>query len=394
MPNTQNIDHRLATLINNLATDFSLDKLSKSPARFDMQKLTWFNREYLKMLSLDEFCTRAAELKLDYRTTDSKLRVGDYVYLVDFKTQKTFTQIIGAYNQNVTNELWYHQLGGGRENGEDSMTCVARETLEETDGKLVLDKTKLIKIATFHSLHPEPKESENPDTKGREIYEGLEQNIYFYEFDQGEFGEYQNSENAKFEWVDLTMVLAKNDYLTYPIWKAFCIQNDLACVQPSQEILTQYLAWQLDKNRVSTLVEFGTESQTILNWQQPSVSEITWKKITETQSLENLHEIQKTIENLQNSFEFNIKQEQANLFEIVKKEIYFKSDKKTEAALSDLASKWETELKKWLAENGKDAGSYFWPLRVALSGKQKSPSPFEILAILSPNEVSRRLSSF
>jgi len=393
MPNTQIVDNRLNKLIANLADDFSLEKLSKSPARFDLQKLTWFNREYLKMMSLDEFCTRAAQLKLDQRTTDKNLRVGDYVYLVDLKTQKTYVQIMDFDNLGVDG-FRYHQLGGGREIGEDSMSGLIRETLEETDGKLQLDPTKIINIAQYEIIYDTPRESSDPDTDGRKRYDGKVHNIYFYELDQNQLLNQINSEGENYQWLDLTQVLARNHYINFPIWKHFCQENNLVCVEPNHQILTQYLAWQLDKNRVSLLTEFGSESQTILDWQKPELAEIAWKKITEEQSLANLKEIQIVIENFYKSVELDIKQEQEILFEIVKKEIYFKTENGIEIALTNLASKWETELKKWLVENGKEAGSYLWPLRVALSGRQKSPSPFELLAILSFEEMQKRLGSF
>jgi hypothetical protein len=47
----------------------------------------------------------------------------------------------------------------------------------------------------------------------------------------------------------------------------------------------------------------------------------------------------------------------------------------------ELTSEWEDRIKNWLKEGKKDVGSYLWPLRVHLSGKTKSPSPFELLAI-------------
>ncbi len=57
-----NQSERLAKLIDNLAKDFSLEKLSKSPARFNLEKLDWFNKQYINMLSLPEFVERSAEL--------------------------------------------------------------------------------------------------------------------------------------------------------------------------------------------------------------------------------------------------------------------------------------------------------------------------------------------
>jgi nondiscriminating glutamyl-tRNA synthetase len=47
-------------------------------------------------------------------------------------------------------------------------------------------------------------------------------------------------------------------------------------------------------------------------------------------------------------------------------------------------------LSPLIEEKGK--GAVLWPLRVALSGKEGSPGPFEIAAALGPEEVARRLS--
>ena len=367
-----------------------MEKMSKSPARFDLNKLTWFNRQYIQMLSLNEFGARAFELKLSAKSKDTKLRVGDYVLLVDLKTQKTLVQEMD-FKQNIANELWYHQLGGGRETNEDSISCMIREVAEETDGRLVLDPAKLVKISTFEWFHIEPKESEDPNTKIRAIYDGIEQTMYFYDFDQNEFPDYTNTENEKFEWVDLTKVLAKNDFLTYPVWKEFCKSNNISLVEPIQAILEQYLVWQLDKNRVNLLTEIGSESDCITAWKKPSQGEVSWKKISKEESLNNLKEIQTIIENLYKSPELNIKVKQEVLYSKVKDEIYFETSKEIETGLAEMTTTWENLLKNWITENGKDAGSYFWPLRVALSGKQKSPSPFEILSILSSDEVSKRI---
>jgi nondiscriminating glutamyl-tRNA synthetase len=45
----------------------------------------------------------------------------------------------------------------------------------------------------------------------------------------------------------------------------------------------------------------------------------------------------------------------------------------------------ETKLKAWIAENGFDTGSVLWPLRVSLSGLERSPSPFELISALYKN---------
>jgi glutamyl/glutaminyl-tRNA synthetase len=134
-----------------------------------------------------------------------------------------------------------------------------------------------------------------------------------------------------------------------------------------QDTTTQ-LALLLDKNRVTTLSEFGSESDCILHWTKPSTDEVTWKKISTEDSLANLKEIADWI--------------------ISSK--YFNTQSSENLEVNTL--NWETLIKKWLTDNQKDTGSYLWPLRVALSGKQKSPSPFELLSILSKEEVENRIN--
>lgn len=51
----------------------------------------------------------------------------------------------------------------------------------------------------------------------------------------------------------------------------------------------------------------------------------------------------------------------------------------------------EEKLKAWIAEKGYSTGSVLWPLRVALSGQQNSPGPFEIAEVLGQKESLRRM---
>lgn len=52
-----------------------------------------------------------------------------------------------------------------------------------------------------------------------------------------------------------------------------------------------------------------------------------------------------------------------------------------------------TEVKKWIGEQGYQNGSVLWPLRVALSGQQNSPGPFEIAEVLGQTESLKRLKT-
>lgn len=51
----------------------------------------------------------------------------------------------------------------------------------------------------------------------------------------------------------------------------------------------------------------------------------------------------------------------------------------------------EEKVKNWIEENKLGVGDTLWPMRVALSGKDKSPGPFEIAEILEKSEVIKRI---
>ena len=55
---------------------------------------------------------------------------------------------------------------------------------------------------------------------------------------------------------------------------------------------------------------------------------------------------------------------------------------------------WNLEqLEKTLLQAaGEDRGSFLWPLRAALTGAQKSPSPFEVAWVLGKEETIKRIS--
>jgi glutamyl-tRNA synthetase len=141
-------------------------------------------------------------------------------------------------------------------------------------------------------------------------------------------------------------------------------------IENTDGISTQ-LALILDKNRVTTLSEFGTDSGAILNWVLPSNEDLEWKKISIEESKYNLKEITDWILSTQGILKF--------------------TNSKSIQLQTENTSNLETAIKAWLMTHEKDTGSYLWPLRVALSGKQKSPSPFEILSILSKAEIARRI---
>ncbi len=75
-------DNRELFTLQELVQNFSIDGISKSPAVFDYDKLTWFNGEYIRAMSQDEFITNAmpyftevfADRELDWQVLASILQ--------------------------------------------------------------------------------------------------------------------------------------------------------------------------------------------------------------------------------------------------------------------------------------------------------------------------------
>lgn len=55
------------------------------------------------------------------------------------------------------------------------------------------------------------------------------------------------------------------------------------------------------------------------------------------------------------------------------------------------AATLEKEVKAWITLGGRGVGQTLWPMRVALSGQEASPPPFDIAAILGKEETLKRL---
>jgi Anticodon binding domain/NUDIX domain len=368
------IQDRISTLISNIAADFSLDKLSKSPARFNTEKLNWFNREYIKMLSLEEFCLRSFKLELDRKFPDSNLRKGVYIYLVDFAKNLILTcDVPTTQGQDGIN----YMLGGGMDEGETEIQTLLREIDEESLGVIKLKEIDCKYITTCKILGTRRFFRDGVQ------YEGKEMSFWFCEFDSTKFEILESLDSQTkyyYNWIKLETLIETNTHLTYPIWKEFCNINNIPCFAPTYRIKTQYLAWSMDKSRVTTLNEFGLESDCILNHHTPEKELIKWKKITLEESIENLKEILPVLQSIYTKLEPERNQLMAS--EINDLPVGLEAHTKL----------WEDELKSWIGTNNKDAGSYFWPLRTALSGKAKSPSPFEILAILSWEEIKLRIN--
>lgn len=57
-----------------------------------------------------------------------------------------------------------------------------------------------------------------------------------------------------------------------------------------------------------------------------------------------------------------------------------------------LAAPFEQLIRQWIVQQGKGNGEVLWPLRFALSGQPKSPSPFELAEVLGKGKTMERLA--
>lgn len=113
----------------------------------------------------------------------------------------------------------------------------------------------------------------------------------------------------------------------------------------------------LVKERLKKLSEFKDLSRLFFELPEYSSDLLVWKKSTPQASKENLTEIKNILENLP--------------------EVDFQKSR-LESAIMSLAQ-------------AKGRGDVLWPLRVAVSGSQNSPGPFEIIDALGKSETLRRI---
>ena len=167
--------------------------------------------------------------------------------MVDLEQNKIFGEISKKKWLADSN---FYPVGSGREEDLSSIENLKKEVAEELNGQLKIDEQKLLKIASFRTL-----------SETMTAHSGIEFNLYFYPVKM------QNLQNCEekfsdgvaiqYQWFDLKPIITNGKFINYPIWKNFCVENNLPCFEPGLEILTQYLALNLDKNRVIKLSEVG-----------------------------------------------------------------------------------------------------------------------------------------
>jgi glutamyl-tRNA synthetase len=350
---------RLEKLIHSISKDFSLDKLSLSPARFNTEKLEWFNKKYIQMLTVAEFACLASKSYYKYQPKSNPNSTMAIALLVDpYKNKllidKTTIQPIVFNNTAIdTSSALVEKLDQKIKLNNDDLSFIGSIQSTVKDGGLIFD--------LFIAL------AESDNLKSFQV------------------------DTANYDWIDLNEFLSFSQYINYPLWREICILKKMTFPDVTPKIQQQYLAFGLDKQRVTTLEELYTESGCILNWFKPSTSELRWKKSSEAESVSALKELyeQIIIPFFEAEAAEEIWEQRKNLLEYASKYRY--NSELILSKLSELSSIWEGVIKDWLTNGARDTGSYLWPLRVALSGRKQSPSPFELLVILGKDEVTRRI---
>lgn len=369
----ENKSIRLRKLLDNISQDFSIDKMQKSPARFSTDKLNWFNKEYLKMLSPYEFAYLSQKNK-NIQQLPAPTRIGDYVYMVDVDNSR----ILGGYDNSTTVmsgvDGIFYPIGGGRGENQDSIESLLREISEETQDTIQVDAKELLFIEQLNIPWETSKEF---NSKQMNIYHLIRSESNTKPFINIEdYNKYSNT------WASLNSVLGNNSYLTFPIYNEFCKKNNIKAPKLDSLSESKIISSILDIPRRVTLIDDTSESSIIHNYNVPTQDIVKWKKSTIEETLENLKVLKPTIKTILDS----VKNQKINLSKSV-----FSPHTLTE--FTKLSAEIENKLKTNLKENDMDFGAHLGPLRIALSGLERSPSPFELLSILDDTEIFNRIDN-
>ncbi len=161
----------------------------------------------------------------------------------------------------------------------------------------------------------------------------------------------------KLDYYNSYYIKNKSDKELYDISKKYL--EDESLNTENREQLEKFI--HLAKERLKKLSDLPENISFLFHLPNYDKDLLKWKKISFEESIENLKELKEVIENISED-KFN---EISNL---------------------------ETIIFSYIKEHGEGKnGDYLWPLRVALSGKQNSPSPLEIMWALGKDESLRRI---
>ncbi|MFO0764975.1 MAG: glutamate--tRNA ligase [Patescibacteria group bacterium] len=116
----------------------------------------------------------------------------------------------------------------------------------------------------------------------------------------------------------------------------------------------------IQRERVAVLSQLPDLLNEVLEAPKPTAENLVWKKSTKEEAVERLNGVRGFVAGL--------------------------SDEAFESV-----AKLEEAMKAFIAEKGWGNGDTLWPTRVALSGREKSPSPFELLFVYQKNRSLERI---
>lgn len=163
----------------------------------------------------------------------------------------------------------------------------------------------------------------------------------------------------KLDWINSQWIkklsLDKLYNLSLEFWKQKDFYNNAGSDKKSEEYLKKVLA--IEQERLVRLSEVGESNKFFFEDMDYEKDLLRWKDMTD--------------EDLKNSL------------------------KKALEVINDISeNNWgRGNLEKiFMAVAGKDRGPFLWPLRAALTGEQKSPSPFEVAWVLGKKETLARIN--
>lgn len=157
----------------------------------------------------------------------------------------------------------------------------------------------------------------------------------------------------KLNWINKQHIKKLSDDAFFELAKPYLAEF----ADKNQETLKKALL--LEKERIATLVEIPESIEFIFNLPDYQADLLSWKKISVQEAKSNLGEVYELIKDLNES---SYTQEELN------RVVY-----------------------SYIKEAEKKVGSVLWPLRVALSGKEKSPGPYEIAEAIGKDQTLERI---
>jgi glutamyl-tRNA synthetase len=163
-------------------------------------------------------------------------------------------------------------------------------------------------------------------------------------------------DHAKLDWMNGMYLRTKSTQEILTLAKPFL---EKANVEINSAFLTRIC--EIEKDRLVTLQDLADRALEYLSAIEYDPAMLVWKKADVADARMHLHSLQTLLEGMLNE-------------------------------TFDDRALLEVAVKKYIEEGSYQNGNVLWPLRAALSGKEKSPNPFELIWMFGKEESLKRLS--